>query len=282
MTWGAESQTVRPIESDGLVERRRRFLGCPIDLLTMQETLDVIENAINHRNARPQAFLHVVINVAKLVACRRNPALRDDLESADLVNVDGMGVVWGARLCGIPVPERVTGIDLMDALLALASAKGYRAYFLGARQEVLERAVAEMRRRYRGLQIAGYHHGYYGSQEEASVVALIAATHADMLFVALPTPTKERFTMRNAHLLGVPFIMGIGGSIDVIGGLVRRAPMSLQAAGLEWAYRLVQEPWRLGRRYLVTNTVFLGLLIGALSRRVIGKPAGFARDSKQT
>jgi N-acetylglucosaminyldiphosphoundecaprenol N-acetyl-beta-D-mannosaminyltransferase len=278
MTRDAGVQTLRPIETGSLLERRTRFLGSPIDLLTMQETMHVIENAVRYRTARSRAFRHVVINVAKLVACRRNHTLRQDLESADLVNVDGMGVVWGARLCGIPVPERVTGIDLMDALLMLASKKGYRVYFLGARRDVLERAIAEMRRRYTGLQIAGYHHGYYASQQEAEVVALIAEARVDMLFVALPTPRKERFTMRNAHLLGVPFIMGVGGSIDVIAGRVRRAPSPLQAAGLEWAYRLVQEPWRLGGRYLVTNTIFLGLLIGALSQRFIRGPAVLAQD----
>ncbi|MBV8592606.1 MAG: WecB/TagA/CpsF family glycosyltransferase, partial [Acetobacteraceae bacterium] len=130
-----------------MTTKRARFLGCPIDLLTMQETVRAIEDAIIHGRPAGQVVVHVVVNVTKVVACRTNMELRQAIEDADIVNVDGMGVVWGARLCGIPVPERVTGIDLMHALLSRCDAKGYRPYFLGARQDVLLRAVAEIQQR---------------------------------------------------------------------------------------------------------------------------------------
>jgi N-acetylglucosaminyldiphosphoundecaprenol N-acetyl-beta-D-mannosaminyltransferase len=250
------------------MERRRRFLGCPIDLLTMQETVGIIEAAIVRGRATGHVVVHVVVNVAKLVACRRDAELRADLESADIVGVDGMGIVWGARLYGIAVPERVTGIDLMYALLARCSISGYRPYFLGGRSDVLACAIAALEKQFPGLRIAGYRDGYFAPEQEAEVVEAIRRTGADMLFVAMPSPKKERFNARNARALGVPFIMGVGGSIDVVAGLVRRAPPWLQVAGLEWAYRLVQEPGRLARRYLVSNICFLGLLIFGLPESV--------------
>lgn len=249
---------------------RRRFLGCPVDLLTMQETVDVIDAAI----ARGSATRHVVVNVAKLVACQNDAELQREIETADIVNVDGMGIVWGARLCGIPVPERVTGIDLMDALLQLCREKGYRPYFLGGRHEILVRAVDILQIRYPKLQISGYRDGYFKPEEEAEVVAAIRAARADLLFVAMPSPKKEQFNARHGPALGVPFIMGVGGSIDVIAGYVRRAPVWMQRSGLEWAFRLGQEPRRLWRRYFVTNARYASLLARELTQTRLVRRAG--------
>ncbi len=255
--------------------RRRWFLGCPIDLLTEPETVDTIDRAI----ARGQKVRHVVVNVAKLVACRRDPDLRHTIESADIVNVDGMGIVWGARVCGIPVPERVTGIDLMCALLQRSAERGYRTYFLGSRADVLSEAVRAMRKQYPGLQIAGCHDGYFKQDEEAMVVDEIRVTGADLIFIAMPSPQKERFSSRNFPNLDAPFIMGVGGSLDVIAGYVDRAPRWMQRAGLEWAHRLMQEPRRMWRRYLVTNAIFAALVACELCRLVLALRAGGRRRS---
>lgn len=247
--------------------RRRRLLGCPVDLLTMQETVEMIDQAI----ATGRRTRHVVVNVAKLVAARRDAELREAIEAADIINADGMGIVWGARLCGIPIQERVTGIDLMAALLKLCAEKGYRAYFLGSRRELLGSAVSEIRRRHPNLKIAGYRDGYYRPQDEGMVVAEIRAARADLLFLALPSPQKERFSARKFHALNVPFTMGVGGSLDVIAGHVKRAPSWMQRAGLEWAFRLMQEPGRMWRRYLVTNSVFASLIALELYRSLAGR-----------
>lgn len=238
------------------------FLGVPLDPLTMAETLARAEHAMRTRTP----LHHVVVNVAKLVSLQRDAELRRDVLESDLINADGMGVVWGARLCGHRIPERVTGIDLMIALLERCARDGHACYFLGAKADVLERAIADLRRRLPDLRIAGYRDGYFRTDEEPDVVAAIRASGADCLFVAMPSPLKERFLRKHRDRLGASFIMGVGGSIDVVAGVVRRAPGWMQAVGLEWFYRLVQEPRRMWRRYLATNARYLVLLLRELAR----------------
>jgi N-acetylglucosaminyldiphosphoundecaprenol N-acetyl-beta-D-mannosaminyltransferase len=203
---------------------------------------------------------HVVVNVAKVVALRDDPRLREVVESCALVNVDGQPLVWASRLLGDPLPERVAGIDLMFRLLERAEERGYRIFVLGARQEVLETAIARIRARHPRLEIAGYHHGYFTEEETEHVQELIRAAAPHILFVAMSSPRKEYWLAEHAAALGVPFSMGVGGSIDVVAGTTRRAPAWMQRAGLEWFFRFAQEPLRLGPRYLKTNTRFALLL----------------------
>ncbi len=250
---------------------RRLFLGVPIDCLTLRDTVVAAGRAIESgRSAKGgRALQHVCLNVAKFVAMRANPELDSDVRSSDIISVDGMGIVWGARLLGVDVPERVTGVDVMEGVIGLCAERGYRPYFLGARPEVLERAVAKTTSRHPGLVFAGWRDGYYRPDEEDSVVAEIDAAGADCLFIGMPTPRKERFLARRRAALRVPFIMGVGGGLDVLAGEVRRAPASVQNLGLEWLFRAVQEPLRLGPRYAKTNLAFAAILASALweSRR---------------
>jgi N-acetylglucosaminyldiphosphoundecaprenol N-acetyl-beta-D-mannosaminyltransferase len=243
---------------------RREFLGLAIDTLTADETVARAVEAMRTR----QLTQHVAINVAKLVKARHDAELRRDISESHVVGIDGMGIVWGARLLGVSVPERVAGIDLMERLLAACAAEGFRPYFLGARQDVLERAVAETRRRWPRVAFAGYRNGYFSRDEEAAIVRQIRDAGADCLFIGMPTPHKERFLHRYRDELGVPFIMGVGGSFDVLAAHVRRAPAPMQRAGLEWLYRIYQEPARMWWRYVSTNTVFVGLVGKALIGRV--------------
>lgn len=236
--------------------RRFTFLGAPMDALTMAETLAVIEKAILAR----RRLQHVVVNVAKLVNMQSDPALKGDVCSSDLVNVDGMGVVWGARLCGHAVPERVSGVDIMENLLRLCMEKGYRPYFLGAKQEVLEQAVENIRKQYPGIDIAGYRNGYFKPEEEVAIIRDIAQAKADCLFIAISSPTKERLLAQYKDVINVPFLMGVGGSIDIKAGTTQRAPLWMQKYGLEWFYRLMQEPRRMFMRYWITNTRYLSFL----------------------
>lgn len=248
---------------------RSEFLGVPIDLLTCRETVALAVDAMRNNDLTQ----HVAINVAKLVKARTNEELRRDIVESDIVGIDGMGIVWGARLLGVPVPERVAGVDLMEQLLAACAAEGFRPYFLGATKEVLERAVAMARRRWPGLEFAGYRDGYFTPEEEPQVVAEILAAGADCLFIGMPTPRKERFLRRYREVLGIPFIMGVGGSFDVLAAHVRRAPPLMQRAGLEWLYRIYQEPRRMWWRYASTNAVFAGLLVKALVGRAMRRGA---------
>ncbi len=235
---------------------RIRFMDVDMDPWTMEQTLAEIA-----RRMDAGIFVqHVVVNVAKLVNMRRNPDLREAVSRCDLINIDGMGVVWGARLLGHPVPERVAGIDLFFRLLQLAIARNEGVFLLGARETVIRQAVNNLQKQYPQLCIAGYHHGYFWEDEEA-VVEKIRQSDASMLFVGISSPKKEQFIHRWRDRLGVKFAMGVGGTFDIVAGKTRRAPEWMQKAGLEWFYRVLQEPGRMWKRYLTTNSQFLWLLM---------------------
>ncbi len=245
---------------------RARILGVDIDRLDMDQTVarcaDIIEAG--------GPAQHVAVNVAKIVALRDDPHLRAIVERCDLVSVDGQPVVWASRLLGDRLPERVAGIDLMFRLLELAQERGYRVYVLGAKQEVLETAVTRLAERYPRLTVAGFHHGYFADEDSAEVCEAVRAVEPHILLVAMSSPRKEYWLADHAADLGVPFSMGVGGSIDVVAGLTRRAPGFMQRLGLEWFYRFVQEPLRLGPRYLRTNARFAALL----ARELFGRRKG--------
>lgn len=241
---------------------RIELLGTHLDLVTFADTLDRVEQAV----ALGQPTLNASLNAAKVVRVQHDRELREAIARCELVTADGVPVVWAARLLGHDVPGRVNGTDLMEALLARAETRGWSVYLLGSHEDVLADTVAELERRHPGLRIAGTHHGYFGAEEEPAVVAEIAAARPDILFVALDTPRKELFQARHREGLGVPFTMGVGGSFEVLAGRRRRAPKWAQRHGLEWAFRLGQEPRRLFRRYAVGNARFVALVLRELVR----------------
>lgn len=234
-----------------------RFMGIRMHAWSMTETLD----RVGHRIESKQFTQHVVVNTAKLVKARRDPALRAAIESCDVVNIDGMGVVWGARLCGLMVPERVTGIDLMAHLLDLAAVRGWRVYFLGAKPAIISGAIANVRQNWPELEIAGSHHGYFTDSQAADVAEMIRASNPDILLVAMSTPRKEQFVELWGKQTGAMFVMGVGGSLDIMAGITKRAPVRMQQLGLEWAYRLGQEPRRLMKRYIHANGLYIVYLV---------------------
>jgi N-acetylglucosaminyldiphosphoundecaprenol N-acetyl-beta-D-mannosaminyltransferase len=242
---------------------RARVLGLDIDRLTMQETVDRCRELIESGGFAQ----HVAINAAKAVAAREDPGLRDVIRGCELVTADGQAVVWASRVLGDPLPERVAGIDLMYNLFALAEIQRYRIFILGARLEVLERAVGVLRERHPRLEIAGYRDGYFDETHDAEVAEQIRRASPHILFVAISSPRKEFWLARYGRRIDVPFIMGVGGAIDVVAGVTRRAPRPLQALGLEWSYRLAQEPRRLAGRYWRTNARFLALVARAVAAR---------------
>jgi N-acetylglucosaminyldiphosphoundecaprenol N-acetyl-beta-D-mannosaminyltransferase len=245
---------------------RASFLGCPIDILTMAETVELAHRAMLSR----QRVQHVALNVAKLVNMRLDPLLAADVANSDVVSIDGMGIVWGARALGLRVPSRVAGVDLLAELLAVCAREGFKPYFLGATPLVLQQAMLRLRQKYPSLAFAGFRDGYFTREQEADVVRDIRSSRADCLFIGMPTPRKERFLASHRDTLGVPFIMGVGGSFDILAGTVRRAPISIQQLGLEWLYRVYQEPGRMWWRYAKTNTLFAGILAQAFIRQTLG------------
>jgi len=243
---------------------RIEIMGCLIDNLSLEETLQKIESFI--RSGRPHQ--HVVVNVDKIVKASRDPELRRIINECALVNVDGMPVVWASRLLGKPLKERVAGVDLFEALVKRSAVKGWRVFFLGGREEVV-RAVTDLyRRELPRLRVAGYRNGYWTREEEAGVVKLIADSRPHLLFVAISSPQKERFLGRYQAEMKVPFAMGVGGTFDVVAGTVTRAPMWMQKSSLEWFYRFLQEPRRMFKRYFIDDMYFFWLLFKELSRKL--------------
>ncbi|MEU5841252.1 WecB/TagA/CpsF family glycosyltransferase [Rhodococcus sp. NPDC047139] len=228
----------------------------PIDAVTMDEAVARCLDALEHRNRMTVG----VLNAAKTVRLRKDTALRDSLLECDMLLADGQAVVWAGNLLGYPLPERVTGIDLFTSLLATADSEHLSVYLLGAEQSVLDDLVKVLAAKYPGLRIAGAQNGYFAPSDEEPIAQKIRASGADMLFLGMPSPRKENFLRRWEDLLEVPIRHGVGGSFDVLAGITKRAPERWQRAGMEWAYRLLQEPRRMWRRYLTTNTAFLFLL----------------------
>lgn len=232
-----------------------RFLNTQMHSGSMAQTVACIEQLIERR----QFTQHVVVNVAKLVHMQTDAVLAESVKACDIVNIDGMGVVWGARLCGHQVPERVAGVDLFHQLVALANRNAYPVYLLGATKEVVSKTAEVVLAENTGLKLAGFHHGYFWDDEQAAV-DLIRQSGARLLFVAITSPKKENFINKWRDQLGVDFVMGVGGTFDVVAGKVSRAPRWMQNAGLEWLYRVIQEPSRMWKRYLLTNSAFAWLL----------------------
>lgn len=230
-----------------------------MDVLSTDETI----SEIDRRLIAGQFTQHVVVNVAKLVQMQDDPGLRAAVAGCDIINIDGAGVVFAARLLGIAVPERVTGIDLFHRLLGYAESTGRSVYLLGAESLILDQAVANIRKDHPLLRIAGFHHGFFAGRED-QIVEAIRTSGAELLFVGISSPLKEQFVNRWKDTLGVKLAMGVGGTFDVVAGKVKRAPLWMQRAGLEWLFRVMQEPRRLWRRYLITNARFLGMVLKEL------------------
>ena len=237
--------------------RTRQLFGYPVHALTMDEVLSCVDTTIKRRSR----LLIGVVNAAKIVNMRRNPVLRDAVLRSDLILADGMSVVWASRLLGQSLPERVPGIDLMHEMLRQGRGRGYRVYCFGASQDVLDKTVARINERYPGVMIVGKRNGYYDAEDEPKIVEDISAARPDILFVAMSPPKKEIFLARWANELSVPVCHGVGGAFDVVAGKTKRAPVFWRRHGLEWLYRVVKEPRRMWKRYLVTNTIFVVLVM---------------------
>ncbi|MCC2096872.1 MAG: WecB/TagA/CpsF family glycosyltransferase [Hyphomicrobiales bacterium] len=252
---------------------RTEIMGCPVDILTKTETLELAARSMQDRTP----CLHVALNVAKLVKARSDSELDNDVRQADIIGIDGAGIALALRLIGGVSAPRYAGVDLFDDLMAVCAINGFRPYVLGAEEHVLETAVSRLVHRNPGLRFAGWHHGYFGNDVDA-VIEDIRKAKPDCLFLAMPTPAKERFMARWRKEIDVPFVMGIGGTIDVVAGKVTRAPQIWQKTGFEWLYRVLQEPRRMWKRYLSTNSAFAWLLLKAL----LARPFGAAGTAKHT
>lgn len=231
--------------------------GIPVHNISEDDTVTAVERLIDAGGSHYAA----VVNAAKIVAANKEPGLKKALAEADLVTADGMSVVWASSLLGRPLKQRVAGIDLFERLVERAAGRGWSVYFLGASDESVRAVVERLTKDHPALRVAGYRNGYFDSSESVAIAGAIKRSSADLLFVAMGSPKQEYWIASNLDLTGVRFALGVGGSFDHVSGLARRAPGWMQRSGLEWLYRLIREPRRLWRRYLIGNSVFFWLIL---------------------
>lgn len=241
------------------MSKRVVFLNTYVDALTMEETLQRIEEAIINK----ECIQHVVINAGKVNLMQKDNKLTRIINECPIINADGQSIVWASNYLGNKLPERVAGIDIFTELVEISAKNGYKPYFFGATQEVVETVVNKFKEKYPTLEVAGYRNGYFNDEESTKIAGDIKKSGADILFVAFSSPKKEFWIKEHMHIMQVPFAMGVGGSFDVIAGKTKRAPEWMQKYGLEWFYRFSQEPRRMWKRYLVGNSKFIMTVLNA-------------------
>ena len=239
------------------------LLGVPIDNLNFEETLERIDHFVQ-AGRRMRSFHQVAtVNTDFLVKAAEDPELRRLLQSVHLATPDGMPLIWASRLLGNPLRERVAGADLVPALAKQAAEKGYSIYLFGAGPGIAQKAAQVLQQRYPGLVIAGIASPPYTPihNMDRSELDDIRAANPDILLVALGNPKQEKWIEMYGRQVNVPVIMGVGGSLDFIAGNIKRAPLWMQKSGFEWLYRILQEPRRLWRRYVIDLFVFTDLFV---------------------
>jgi exopolysaccharide biosynthesis WecB/TagA/CpsF family protein len=249
--------------------RRVTILGVEIDAVTIDEAIGTIPRFIANR----RSALVFWLNVDNLMKVKRDPELRAIFRASDLVLVDGTPMMWAARFLGSPLPGRVSGSDFVPAFCRAAATEGHRIFLLGALPGVADAAKDRLERMNPGLRIVGTYAPPFGFEKDACecarIVSLVRAAAPDVLFVAFGAPKEQKWLYRFRNELNVPASMGVGSTLDYLGGRLKRAPLWLQRAGLEWSYRLMQEPRRLWRRYLLEDPPFVLHVIG---ERFKGRP----------
>lgn len=225
------------------MRKKVEVLTVPIDIVSMNDTVKLVEGFIQEKTPH----MIVTANAEMVMQAVKDAELHDIMRNADLVLADGVGVVWAARHKKCPLPERVAGADLVNRLLGIAANKGYKVFFLGAAPGVAELAAKQVTDVYANIKICGIADGYFSSQEEPGIIAAIKAAEPDILLAGLGVPRQEKWLWQHKDELGASVCIGVGGVIDVLAGVVQRAPHWMQKTGLEWLYRLCKQPWRLWR-----------------------------------
>ena len=222
---------------------RVNILGVDVDAVTMAEAVDVVRRAMDTR----AGVMVATANAEMLMRATHDEELRRILNASALVVPDGAGTVWAARHLGHAMPERVAGYDLAQELLRRAPAEGRRVYFFGAAPGVAEKAKAKAEQIYPGIEIVGVRNGFFSPADNAAIIAEIRAARPDLLLVALGVPKQEKWIAAHLAELDVPVAIGVGGTLDVMAGVMKRAPHWMQKAKLEWLFRGLMQPKRAGR-----------------------------------
>ncbi|MBN2209618.1 MAG: WecB/TagA/CpsF family glycosyltransferase [Candidatus Coatesbacteria bacterium] len=229
-------------------------LGISIDILTLDKLLEAVERLVT--GEAPPYHQIAYLNVDCINQYYRNSAYKEIIDGADLVYADGMGVVWASRLFGVSLPERLTAADFIDNVCQLCQEKGFSIFLLGSEPGVAQMAADKLLERFPKLKVAGVEDGFFDAENEEKVVGRISAASPDILLVGMSVPKQEFWIRRHIDRLGVPVCWGVGALFEFISGFTRRAPKWMGDYGLEWLYRLILEPSRLWRRYLLGNVSF--------------------------
>ena len=239
--------------------KRVSIWGISINPIRKVDFIGIINK---HISSNPTNPLHITgVNPETISQSLNDAELLKAINDSNLVNIDNTLVLQMLRLSGVSVPERVATPDLFDSMLQLAAQKGYSVYLLGAKDDVLKKALENIKTEYPEIVIVGYRNGYFTKHQEVEICANIRESQPKMLFIALPTPNKELFIYHNKDILGVPVLLGVGGAIDVKAGLVKRAPLFFRNIGLEGIHRAIQNPLNYGKRYFTLYPRFVGFVI---------------------
>lgn len=225
--------------------------------LSLNEFVSFIKMSMRQR----KRLVQFGVNSATVNETRKNEEFRRIINSADLINIDGMSVVWALRSLGHKVPERVATPDLADGVLAMAAEEKFSVFLFGATDAVLSECRVNLELTYPELKIAGCRNGYFQPQEESVIIEQINQSGADILLIGMSSPKKELLFDKYRDKLEVYYVLGVGGYFDILSGRTKRAPKWMQDKGLEWVFRLIQEPRRMWRRYLIGNNKFLWSVI---------------------
>jgi N-acetylglucosaminyldiphosphoundecaprenol N-acetyl-beta-D-mannosaminyltransferase len=229
--------------------KRTRIIDVPVDMVNAGEAMGIFRELMK----TGECSLIVTPNSEIIVNASKDPELKNIIEQADLVIPDGIGLVYASKIMGVPLKERVTGIDFLNEILRYLEESGQSIYFLGSKPGggdnpgIADMAVEKIKEKFKGLSVAGTHHGYFKEADEEGIVRAINESGADFLCVAMGSPRQEKFVSRWRDELTVKAAIGVGGSLDVWAGTLKRAPEFYRNHGLEWLYRLIQEPSRYKR-----------------------------------
>lgn len=222
---------------------RLNIMGAHVHRVTLEEALNIFQEYLSEDICK----LIVTPNSEIVMNASKDKELMEIINTADLVIPDGIGLMYASKVMRQPLKERVTGIDFLEGTLNLLNSMGKSIYLLGSKPGVAEKAAENMKKKYPNMQIAGTHHGYFKEADEKDIVDKINAATPDFLCVALGAPKQEKFINKYKYMLKTKSAIGVGGSLDVWSGELKRAPKFYRENGLEWLYRLIQQPSRYKR-----------------------------------
>jgi N-acetylglucosaminyldiphosphoundecaprenol N-acetyl-beta-D-mannosaminyltransferase len=246
------------------MENSAQIMGIPVPKITMEDTVDLIDQVITEKNA--DLFHVVTLNPEITMSCQYDLQLRSIIDEAGHLTADGAGIVMVSRLKGNPLPERVTGCDLLINLLEKGNRKNWSFYLLGADELTNKKASEEINMVYPNVSVLGRHHGFFEQKDEVQMIDEIAALRPDVLVVALGAPKAEFWIHKYKNKLNARVAIGVGGSLDIIAGTVKRAPLIWQKLNAEWLYRLINQPSRWRRQLILPRFAMKALLFKENSR----------------